>query len=270
MQFPQLPQATQAIQAPRRACAVLRARRPGARPGARASHHLRTLAYELTVAEARERARIACGLHDDLGQLLTGARLRLGELRQACQGPARALVDEVLGLVGQAAQSARSATFDLCSPLLQLGLQCALQGLADRLARDGQLSVQVRGELPAVDLPEQVQAVVFRVVRELCLNVQKHAAASELVIDIDLDSAATLLCITVKDDGRGFRPDAAPRRFSREGGFGLASAQAQMQALGGRLGVASRPGCGTVARLVLPLGAEEPPTHAWHEPPGSP
>lgn len=232
---------------------------PGRRPTGRrphsAAHPLRALAYELTVAEARERARIACGLHDDLGQWLTLARLKLGELGPLVDGPAQALVGEVLHLVGQAAQSARSVTFDLCSPLLQLGLQSALQGLADRLGRDGRLAVQLRGELPALELPEQVQAVVFRVVRELCLNVQKHAAASELVISVALDDV--LLRVTVEDDGTGFRPEAVSRRFSPEGGFGLASAQAQMRALGGCLRVASQPGCGTWVSLTLPLGPEK-------------
>lgn len=250
MQFSVL---TSAAAAPRRPAPRAPGRRPAARRLNRTDRHLRTLAYELTVAEARERARIACGLHDELGQWLALARIKLAELRPLTDGPARAVVDEVLQSVGQATRSARSVTFDLCSPLLQLGLQGALQGLADRLARDSRLAVELRGELPALNLPEQVQSVLFRVVRELCLNVQKHAAASELVIAIKV--AGSLLRITVQDNGKGFAPEAAAPRFSRDGGFGLASAQAQMQALGGCLQVDSRPGGGTWVSLVLPLAA---------------
>ena len=233
-------------------CSTAR-RRPGPGWTGWVQRHLRTLAYEITVAEARERERIACGLHDDIGQLLVLARLKLGELREGTQGEVAALADDVIDLVAQAARATRSATFDLCSPVLRLGLQPALDSLADRLARAGHLAVRREGELPTLSLSEPVQAVVFRVARELCMNVQKHAQASQVCIGASVSGGA--LHITVEDDGRGFHPLAAAGRFSREGGFGLASAQAQMQALGGQLLLVSEPGQGTRASAVLALPA---------------
>lgn len=234
-----------------RAGRVAAHRRPAPVWSGWAQRHLRTLAYEITVAEARERERIACGLHDDIGQLLVLARLKLGELREACSDDAAVLADDLLGLVGQAARATRSATFDLCSPVLRLGLQPALDSLAERLARAGHLAVRREGELPPLPLPEPVQAVVFRVVRELCLNVQKHAQARQVCIGASVSDAT--LQITVADDGLGFHPQAGAARFNRDGGFGLVSAQAQMLALGGQLLLASEPGRGTRAAVALPL-----------------
>ena len=68
-------------------------------------------------------------------------------------------------------------------------------------------------------------------------------------------SDADRLTITVSDDGIGMVPEGAARGLSREGGFGLVSALAQMQALGGTLVVESGAGSGTVATLSLPLEA---------------
>ncbi|CAN7749029.1 ATP-binding protein [Pseudorhodoferax sp. LjRoot39] len=216
-------------------------------------NRLRTLAYEITIAEARERERIALGLHDDIGQFLTLARLKLGELRACVPGGAgEPLFDDIHALLAQAARATRSATFDLSSPVLRLGLEQALHSLADRLARDSRLHVSFLCSVPPPALPEAVLAVVFRGVRELCLNVQKHAGAQR--VDIAVRCEDGRLAIEVVDDGAGFVP--APRQqFSRAGGFGLASAQVQMLAIGGQLDICSVPGAGTRARILVPLAA---------------
>jgi len=222
------------------------------RKARRAGDCLRTLAYEITVAEARERERIARGLHDEIGQYLTLARLKLGDLRQRSVdvGIVKVL-DDLTRILAQAANATRSATFDLSNPVLQLGLEEALRSLGNRLARDTGLAVSVNGHLPVLALPEEVVAVVFRVVRELCLNVQKHASAHNVCISAWGDTMGFGICVA--DDGVGFRDDPARIGFTREGGFGLTSAHAQMQAIGGRLEIASTAGLGTRATVLLPL-----------------
>jgi signal transduction histidine kinase len=216
---------------------------------------LRTLAYELTVAEARERSRIARDLHDEIGQLLAVARFKVMELRH-CPAPANlAHLDELGQLLDQAARATRSATFDLQSPALELGLEEALRGLAQRLGRHSAAAFHVAGHMPAVVLPPPVLSVLYRVTRELTLNAQRHARARQ--ISIGLDSDAQQLRITINDDGIGIPADWSQRTASPEGGFGLLSAHAQMQALGGDLVVESGPGAGTQATVSLPL--EQPP-----------
>jgi signal transduction histidine kinase len=230
-----------------------RARDEGAR------QRLQTLAYELTVAEARERERIANGLHDSLGQLLAIAQFRLGELAAALEPAAGApqarlahKANELMALLAQASGETRRATFDLHSPLLrQLGLRAAIEGLGERLQRQSQLVVQVDGELDETSLAEPVQAVLLRIVRELLLNAYKHARATQVQVHLGADETGRAQ-IRVCDDGCGFTRAPGGAGFSPEGGFGLASAEAQMQAIGGQLAVRSAPGQGAAVVLTLP------------------
>lgn len=217
-----------------------------------ANRRLQTLAYELTVAEARERQRIAHLLHDEIGQLLAMAQFRLSELSHSTTPDAAqaGLFEELRLLLYQAAQATRAATFELHSPVLhQLGLEAALQSLAQRMQRASKMRVHLRCELGELALADAVLSVLLRSVRELALNAQKHAKAVNLWIALSHDDSA--LQISVKDDGGGFDAAAVTRRFSPEGGFGLVSAEAQMQAIGGQLRITSSPGCGTTATITL-------------------
>lgn len=218
---------------------------------------LKALAYELTLAESRERARIAQGLHDEIGQLLTMAHFKLDAWADgSSDAKVTQVVEDLAELLRQATQATRSATFELSCPLLRpLGLQSALEGLAQRVARSSRMAVRVEGELPPLQLPEAVQAVVFRVVRELALNAQKHAHAHTLAIQLRCEHGELAICVA--DDGAGFVPQASARDFTPEHGFGLPSADAQMQAIGGQLTIEAAPGRGTRATVTLPLGGVE-------------
>jgi signal transduction histidine kinase len=210
-----------------------------------------TLAHELTLAEARERNRIARDLHDDIGQALAAARFKVQELQQGLSAPLAATCNELSELLAQASRCVRSATFDLSSPALRVGLHEALTDLAHRLSRQGGPTFRLRGHLPPLAWAEPVLAVLYRVARELMLNVVRHAHARHAWIEFAHDDHE--LRIAVGDDGLGIAPDWAELGVSREGGFGLVSARAQMQALGGALAVESGPGSGTLATLSLPL-----------------
>jgi signal transduction histidine kinase len=231
--------------------------RPGAasrgHPRAKTRLRLQTLAFELTVAESRERERIARGLHDVIGQVLAMARFKLGELREAAAVPEERnlLMDELGDLLAQATRATRSATFDLSCPSLQLGLLPALESLAHRMRQETKLVVRVDGYLPPLKIPEAVVAVLFRVVREFGLNVHKHAGASSMYFE--LRSRADEVSICVADDGIGFQRAAPGERFSPEGGFGLVSAEAQVEAIGGHVDIDTAPGRGTRATVILPL-----------------
>lgn len=214
---------------------------------------LRAMAYEVTMAEARERERVAQGLHDDIGQSLALVSLKLDELSLSLAGhSSAALVDELRALVVQASRATRTATFELSCPVLQqLGLQAAIESLGQRMERLYGLRVRVQVELPPDCVPHAVRLVVFRVVRELLSNVQKHARASSAWVRSHRHDDR--LMFLVWDDGAGFDAREQSRRFSPEGGFGLFSAQAQMQAIGGRLDVDAEPGQGTWATVTVPL-----------------
>jgi signal transduction histidine kinase len=214
--------------------------------------YLRTLAYELTVAESRERERIARGLHDVIGQVLSMARFKLGELREVALPETRnLLMDELSELLAQATRATRSVTFDLSCPSLQLGLLPALESLAHRMRQETKLIVRVEGQLPALMIPEPVVAVLFRVVREFGLNVHKHAKASSICFELCSGHDELSICVT--DDGIGFQCAVLGARFSPDGGFGLFSVEAQVKAIGGHVEIDTAPGRGTRARVILPL-----------------
>lgn len=211
---------------------------------------LRTLAHELTLAEARERERIARDLHDEIGQILTVARFTVQQLKGMPQADQMPHLDELVDMLTQASRATRSATFNLSSKVLDLGLEEALIELAGRLTRAGGAVFRVDGHLPPVEWPEPARWVLYRVVRELASNVQRHARAHLAIIRLGGDARG--LTIAVTDDGVGIDADWASRGPSREGGFGLVSAHSQMQALGGTLVVESGIGSGTVATVSLP------------------
>ena len=213
-------------------------------------------AFDAVLALGRERERIAAGLHDDIGQTLSVAVLKLGQLQlqmHADSGTAAALVTDLRQLLGQAIQATRSATFELSCPLLgQLGLHAALDSMAYRAEAQCGLQVTLRSQEGGPDLQEPALGVVFRIARELVFNVCKHAQAQHA--ELRLRHGARGLNLTVADDGVGFQPHDPPSCFGPEGGYGLVSAKAQAHALGGRLVLRSRIGRGTIARLSIPAG----------------
>ncbi|HTT38333.1 MAG TPA: PAS domain S-box protein [Burkholderiales bacterium] len=215
--------------------------------------HLRALAYELSVAEERERRRVAAGLHDDIGQVLALAKLKTEWLLEGAQAPGqRVLLEEVRGLLRQAASATRSATFELSSPVLhQLGLEAALQSLGERMEHRYGLRFEFDpDEVPAC-VPEETGVVLFRAVRELLHNVHKHARAS--CARIALRIVPEGLLVRVEDDGVGFEAGAPAQGFNAAGGFGLFSITAQIGGIGGRVEVQSSPGAGTRVSMTVPM-----------------
>lgn len=223
----------------------------------RDAEHWRRLAFDAVRAQGLERERIAAGLHDDIGQTLAVAALKLGQLQTLVPRETVGLVAELRTLLADAARATRSATFELSCPLLaQLGLRAALDGVLRRAATTSDTRLALRGSDPAVPLSPTVLGVAFRVARELVHNTLRHAQASHGLLCLRGNAGGW--CVTVADDGRGFDVREATGRFGPQGGYGLASALAQVHAVGGRLLLRSRPGRGTVARLWVPAQMAEP------------
>ncbi|MDK2659130.1 sensor histidine kinase [Cupriavidus consociatus] len=212
----------------------------------------------------RERQRIACGLHDEAGQALALAQLRLRELEGLeCAPTVKALIDETRSLVDDAVGTIRAVTRDLGVGLLVQGrLDDALRGLAARLQSGRQDALLTHLELhsPPVPLDPTTTAVVLRVANELLANVRRHSGAKQVWLRCACGHGH--VHVTVSDDGRGFDPRLCAPSGSAAGGFGLSSCAAQLAALGGWLEVNSAPGSGTQVRIVLPLpqGRRSPAT----------
>lgn len=206
---------------------------------------LQRLAGEMTEVEQRERRRLARLLHDDLQQLLVAAKLRLKTTASA------GAVDQARTLLTQAIDTSRSLTTELAPPVLyDFGLNAALEWIV-RWARDRyQLNVELASDGSESSEGEQLRALLFEAVRELLLNIVKHAKVDEA--RIHLQRAQGRLCIAVEDQGIGFDP-AARRSNHDRSGYGLFSLQERLELLGGQVQVDSAPDKGTRVQITVPL-----------------
>jgi len=155
----------------------------------------------------------------------------------------------------RAVHSTRNLTFELSLPILyEMGLQEAVEWLAEEFQKQHGLQVAVQRSPHPVSLAEGARVLLFRLVRELLTNVVKHARASRA--RIVFRRTKNLLYIQIEDDGVGF--DAAPNAAFAHGtvGFGLFSVRERLSHLGGRLTVDSAPGRGTRITISLPFKAD--------------
>ena len=216
---------------------------------------LRALSAELIAVEARERRSIAAQLHENLGQLLATAKLKVASLRTGTPAESfGARAAEVQALVEEALEETRSLTYQLSPPILyQLGLEAALKWLCESMQKRYGYAVTFTRQGESGALAEESSVLLFSAVRELLVNVAKHAAASK--VSVRLHWQESQVEILVRDDGKGFHRSGLGLPESQNG-FGLFNIQERASDLGGRLGVRSEPGKGTAARIHLPL---EPP-----------
>ncbi len=215
---------------------------------------LQNLTSELSLAEERERRRIANGLHDQIGQTLAIVQMRLGGLIDAAldDGAGRQIA-EVRELVDQSVSAIRSLTFELSSPLLyELGLEAALQGLVDQVEERHGLACAFEADRAPKPLTDDSNVVLYHVVRELLFNVIKHSEAHRAVVRVSADEDR--IRITVEDDGVGIDTTGFGETFGSSGGFGLFSIHERLNHLGGSLAVESETGQGTRVVVTAPLG----------------
>ena len=216
------------------------------------SKQLRELAGEITLAEQRERRRLAGVLHDHLQQTLVAARFHLSVLGKHGDEAARAAAAQVEELLNECLAASRTLTAELSPPALNEGdLVTALEWLARWKEDRHGLAVQltVGEDIPPV--PEDVKVLLFESVRELLFNVVKYADVRSASVDVRR-GAGTALRILVMDEGRGFDPDGR-LQDSREGGFGLFTIRERLGLLNGAMDIDSAPGEGCRITLTVPL-----------------
>jgi len=211
---------------------------------------LQSLASELSLTEERERRRLATDLHDHIGQALAISKIKLGILQKSAAaakivGP----LGEIRELMEQMIHDTRSLTFELSLPVLyELGFEAAVEWFAKHVRSQHGIMVDVQKDLQAIPMEDELKVLLFRFVRELMLNIVKHARARHAQVNIKRDGPEVL--IKVEDDGVGMDDSQIG---SKSGGFGLFSIRERLHYLGGRLEVESLPRGGTRATLRVPL-----------------
>ena len=213
----------------------------------RRTAELTELNRHLLSAREDERSRLARDLHDELGALLTSAKLdaarlrsRLGaqapEARERLASLVRTL-DSVIALKRQIIEDLRP------SALANLGLVAALEILAREFAERSGLEVTT--DFAPLVLPAEAELVVFRLLQEATTNIAKHAKARHVSLSLREVGGQTVL--SVSDDGVGFDVSQALRSA-----HGLAGMRFRVHAESGRMAVESQPGVGTTIEVCLP------------------
>lgn len=215
----------------------------------RRTAQLTELTHHLQTAREDERHRLARNLHDELGALLTSAKLDAARIRSRLAGSAPEALERLAHLVETLNQSialGRSIIEDLRpSTLGNLGLVVTLEILAREFAESS--GVEVACTLAPVTLDAHAELMVYRLVQEALTNIGKYAKARH--VRIELGSQDGQVTVSVRDDGVGFDPTRPT-----SSAYGLVGMRFRVEAEGGALTVESAPGQGTQLRVSLPSG----------------
>ena len=224
-------------------CQDITARKQAEEKGRAAERLVRELSLQVGEAQERERRRIAVHLHDDVGQSLVLAHIKLDQVAQRAGAEKEELL-EVKKLIQQAINDTRTLTFDLASPVLyELGLAAALRSLCDHDEGEVPTNFVFECKEEIKNVPERISVSLYRIASELLFNIRKHAEAKEARVCLGRD--ADYLWLTVEDDGRGFDQDAVRSATGPSRGIGLFSVEQLVDLLGGEMRVDSEPGKGS-------------------------
>jgi PAS domain S-box-containing protein len=217
------------------------------------AEQLARLSSELTLAEKRERRRLAGIIHDNLQQTIVGAKIRAEVLADGLEGDQRRGIDEICDLLLETLRTSRSLNAQLAPHILyERGLGAALEWLAKTMGESYALEVQTDIAPDIAVEPENLRVLLFESVRELLFNVVKHAGSSTARIEMEA-LGGNGLRITVSDQGVGFDPSVLEAELDRDERFGLFSIHERLEVIGGRLEMESAPGKGASFRLIVPL-----------------
>jgi signal transduction histidine kinase len=222
---------------------------------------LAELATHLQNVREEERGHLARELHDELGALLTAAKLDVARLKSRLGAEPSPEIAQRLQHLTEALNSGialkRRIIEDLRpSSLSNLGLSASLEILAREFAERSGLEITT--SLEPVQLDESRQLTVYRLVQESLTNVGKYAEARQ--VEITVRNYGGHVEADIKDDGKGFDPSRI-----KPSTHGLAGMRHRVEAAGGKLTVRAAPGKGTRISAVLPNSpavAEQAPAEA--------
>ncbi len=208
---------------------------------------LAELATHLQNAREDERGHLARELHDELGALLTTAKLDVARLKSRLPPNLPEVLERLAHLnntLNSGIALKRRIVEDLRpSSLTHLGLVASLEILAREFEEHSGLSITT--DLEQVELGGSDQLTVYRLVQESLTNIGKYAEATQIIIS--LQNMESYITIEVHDNGKGFDvSEVVPNSH------GLNGMRHRVEASGGRLTVTSEKGSGTRIYAVLP------------------
>ncbi len=232
-----------------------------------ARQKIRELSSQLTRAEQKERRRVARQLHDGLQQKLYGIQLQVSSLRKNARDLAErrsgeldeeegvvamlaAEIEEVEERVDEVVRSMRKISIGMSPPILRSdGLKASLEWLRTQMEELYGLSVELTAEKEFALDDDDLQVLLFRVAREMLMNVVQHADVDRATVELKEDAGR--LVLRVSDQGEGFDPDAVDP-IGPGKAFGLTAARERVRQFGGDLEIETALKEGTQVTIRLP------------------
>ena len=209
----------------------------------------------LVGAQEDERRRIARDLHDELGQLMTGLRLKLEAVRKLCEDDRELCgkIDETQLIAKHLDAGIDFLAWELRPAALDdLGLRAALEKYVREWSRYAGVAAELLGSgVRQARLAPEAETNLYRIAQESLNNVHKHAKAKAVEISLDRRGAETIVLI-IEDDGQGFDPQD---KMNRSKGIGLIGMRERAALIGGTLEIESAPGKGTTVFVRVPAAA---------------
>ena len=134
------------------------------------------------------------------------------------------------------------------------GFEAAVEWLTEQMQKEHGIAIDFERSGQTHLLDEDIRVLLFQAVRELLVNVARHAQAQKVKVSVQRDNAD--IRISVKDDGIGFDVSKTDFQVDRNGGFGLFSIRERLEHIGGYFGIESEPGTGTTITVIAPLRRE--------------
>jgi len=215
---------------------------------------LKSLASQLSLTEERERHRLATDLHDQISQSLVISKIKLDQLRRSSgSDELDELLEDISNCLGQVINDTRALTFDLSYPILyELGFEAAVsEWLIDQIQEKYQIETEFKDDGLPKPLDDDICVLLFRNVRELLINVVKHAQATKIRVSIRKVNGN--IQVSVEDNGVGFDPLEVTRKATKRAEFGLFSIRERLEQLGGIIVIESKPGSGSKITMRAPL-----------------
>jgi PAS domain S-box-containing protein len=209
----------------------------------------RDLSQNILEAQEKERQRVARELHDGVNQLLSSTKHRLHDIETQLAGQktllrnvmrARELVDRTIGEIRSISRNLRPSELD------DLGLTAAIRTLGAEFAIRTRIRVDFALDELAHPLTPQVELTIYRIVQESLANVEKHAGATR--VHLELAASRSSVVLHIRDNGRGF-----VEKKLNGSHWGLINMKERASYVDGTLSVHSRPDKGTTIELRIRL-----------------
>ena len=221
----------------------------------RSEERLRTLTNRVVQAQEAERGHLAHELHDTVTQMLCAVLVRshtLGDKLPARNQPAKREAKQLNELIRRTVEEVERISRNLRPSVLdQLGLIAGLHDTSSEFANRTGVSVKMVCVQLTVRLPADTELALFRILQETLRNVEKHARARH--VTVQLTKPGDFVQLTIHDDGIGFDPDHHPVRRKGKGGFGMLGMRERAAYVGGILIVRSIRRAGTDIEIRIPL-----------------